>query len=154
MISIIIPLYNKESTIKDSLHTILSQDFLDYEVVIIDDGSTDKSLERINEIRDSRIKVYRKSNGGPSSARNYGVKKAQGEWIVFLDADDSFLPGALMHFDSLIKSQNGINCFVFNFVCRKNKKDLSFSHITSSKILKNNFFLGAGKNAILVLVMH
>ena len=98
MISVVIPLYNKEASIKQSLMSVLSQSYQDFEVVIVDDGSTDNSVAKVEEIQDSRIRLIRQENGGPSKARNTGVKNAKGEWILFLDADDELEPGALEYF--------------------------------------------------------
>lgn len=98
MISVIIPLYNKESIIERSLHSVLSQDYDDFEVVVVNDGSTDHSAEIVRSINDPRIILIEQENGGPSKARNTGTNNAKGEWIVFLDADDELLPGALRLF--------------------------------------------------------
>jgi glycosyltransferase involved in cell wall biosynthesis len=106
MISVIIPLYNKELIIEKSLHSVLSQDYDDFEVVIVNDGSTDKSAEIVKRIEDSRIRLIEQENGGPSKARNTGVKNAKGDWIVFLDADDEFLPRALSIFAGLIEQNS------------------------------------------------
>lgn len=95
MISVVIPLYNKEASIKQSLMSVLSQSYQEFEVVIVDDGSTDNSVAKVEEIQDSRIRLIRQENGGPSKARNTGVKNAKGEWILFLDADDELLPNAI-----------------------------------------------------------
>lgn len=111
MISIIIPLYNKERIIGKSLHSVLSQDYDDFEVVIVNDGSTDKSAEIVKSIGDSRIRLIEQENGGPSRARNTGVNNAKGEWIVFLDADDELLPGALKNYNILILSHRSYDFF-------------------------------------------
>lgn len=96
MISVIIPLYNKEKSIARCVKSVLSQTFSDWELIIVDDGSTDKSASVVHPLlQDKRIKYFAKENGGVSSARNYGIKRANGEWIVFIDADDYFLPEAL-----------------------------------------------------------
>lgn len=94
MVSIIIPLYNKEKAIRQTLQSVLNQTYRDYEVIVADDGSTDGSGAIVQEVakEDSRVKYFRKENGGVSSARNFGLSKAQGEWVVFLDADDEMLP--------------------------------------------------------------
>ena len=102
MISVIIPLYNKEQIIEKCIQSVLTQDYDDFEVVIVNDGSTDRSAEIVKRIDDSRIRLIEQENGGPSKARNIGVKNAKGDWIVFLDADDEFLLGALNYFRSLI----------------------------------------------------
>lgn len=86
--SIVIPLYNKESFIKRTLEKVLNQSFIDFEVIVVDDGSTDESVNVVKNIKDDRIKIFSKTNGGVSSARNYGIKKASGKYIAFLDADD------------------------------------------------------------------
>jgi len=111
MISVVIPLYNKEPIIEKSLYSVLSQDYDDFEVVVVNDGSTDRSAQIVKEIDDSRIRLFEQENGGPSKARNTGVKNAKGEWIVFLDADDEFLPGALNYFSALINLHRSYNFF-------------------------------------------
>lgn len=97
MISIVIPLYNKEQSIAQTLDSVLRQEGADFEIVIVDDGSTDRSYQIAAEYarKDKRIHLYQQENGGPSKARNTGVRKANGEWILFLDADDELLPKAL-----------------------------------------------------------
>jgi glycosyltransferase involved in cell wall biosynthesis len=89
-VSIIIPLYNKEEYIENTLKSILNQTEQNFEIVIVDDGSTDKSIEIINKISDPRIKLYKQNHGGVSKARNFGVFKANSEFISFLDADDEW----------------------------------------------------------------
>lgn len=90
MITIIVPVYNAEKTLNRCIESILSQTFLDWELLLIDDGSTDRSGELCDEYasKDQRIKVFHKKNGGVSSARNIGLDHAKGEWITFVDADD------------------------------------------------------------------
>ena len=116
MISVIIPLYNKEQIIDKCIHSVLSQDYDDFEVVIVNDGSTDGSVEIVKGIEDSRIRLIDQENGGPSMARNIGVNNSKGEWIVFLDADDEFLPGALKYYDSLIQTHNTNDFFACPFL--------------------------------------
>lgn len=114
MISVIIPLYNKESIIERSLHSVLSQDYDDFEVVVVNDGSTDHSAEIVRSINDPRIMLIEQENGGPSKARNTGTKNAKGEWIVFLDADDELLPGALKVYDKAIQEHSDIEFHGFS----------------------------------------
>lgn len=112
MISVVIPLYNKEASIKQSLMSVLSQSCQDFEVVIVDDGSTDNSVAKVEEIQDSRIRLILQENGGPGKARNTGVKNAKGSGC-FLDADDELLPNALNVFKELLtehKKANVIDC--------------------------------------------
>lgn len=92
-VSIIIPVYNVENFLKVCINSILVQTFRSFEVLLIDDGSTDSSGELCDNIAliDSRIRVFHKSNGGLSSARNYGMDRALGEYIIFLDSDDYWI---------------------------------------------------------------
>jgi len=94
-ISVIVPLYNKEAIIKETINSVLKQSFTDYEFIIIDDGSTDKSLEFVSSFEDARIKIIKKKNGGVSSARNLGAQIATGKFLFFLDADDQITEDCL-----------------------------------------------------------
>lgn len=97
VISVIIPVYNSEKFIEKCINSILSQSFTDFEIIAVDDGSTDSSPDILNAVSktDSRLKVYSKANGGVSSARNYGIEMAQGEYISFVDSDDELPRDAL-----------------------------------------------------------
>lgn len=94
MVSIIIPLYNKEFAIEQTFFSVIKQTYCDFEIIVSDDGSTDRSASIVKELakKDKRIRYYKKENGGVSSARNFGLSKANGEWIIFLDADDEMMP--------------------------------------------------------------
>lgn len=93
MFSVIIPLYNKAETIARTLSTVLTQTFTAFEVLIVDDGSTDDSVNIIHRFTsDPRIKIIHQKNQGVSVARNTGVKNAQYEYLAFLDGDDEWLP--------------------------------------------------------------
>lgn len=97
MFSIVIPLYNKAHTIERTLNTVLNQSFGDFEVVIVNDGSTDNSEEVIrNFTSDSRIKIINQENQGVSASRNKGVSISSFEYIAFLDGDDEWLPDYLL----------------------------------------------------------
>ena len=102
IISIIIPLFNKELFIKQTLLSVLNQTFSEFEIIIINDGSTDKSVTIINDIDDERITLYTTKNKGVSHARNYGISKANTDLIALLDADDLWEPNHLENLDSLI----------------------------------------------------
>ena len=103
MISVVIPLYNKEQQIAKTLQTVLDQTYQNFEIVIVNDGSTDSSVEEVLRINDSRIRLINQKNGGVSAARNRGIEEAKGEYIAFLDADDIWAKDHLATFDSLIK---------------------------------------------------
>ena len=114
LISIIIPLYNKEECIVKTIESITMQDFGDYEIVVVDDGSKDNSVEKVMSIHDQRIKIFRKSNGGPASARNYGVKNALGKYGLFLDADDTLEPRSLKVLEELTQKEPSCEFFCCN----------------------------------------
>jgi len=103
-ISIIVPIYNRENIIDNCIQGILSSRFSDFELILIDDGSKDNSLEKCFEYSkiDKRVKVFSKDNGGVSSARNYGLTKATGEWILFVDSDDTIYDSCLDILDRAI----------------------------------------------------
>lgn len=96
-ISVIIPVYNKESYIKDCIKDILSQDFDSFEIVLVDDGSNDRSGIICDEIaaKENRLCVFHIPNGGVTAARKYGLEHSNGRFIMFVDADDVLLPNAL-----------------------------------------------------------
>lgn len=101
--SIVMPVFNRKQYLREAIDSVLSQTFTDYEVVAVDDGSTDGSLEILNSYG-SRIKVVQQPNQGPEVARNTGVAHAQGEYIAFLDSDDIFFPFTLEIYDRVIRA--------------------------------------------------
>ncbi|MFG0252007.1 MAG: glycosyltransferase family 2 protein [Phycisphaerales bacterium JB038] len=93
-ISVIIPAYNRESTIGRSIESILAGTVRPGEILVCDDGSSDRTVEVVNKF-DAPVRVIVRENGGPAAARNTGVAQAKGSWITFLDSDDYYLPGKL-----------------------------------------------------------
>lgn len=102
-ISVIVPIYNIENYVQSCIESILAQTYTNFELLLIDDGSTDNSGNICEEyaLKDSRIKVFHKSNGGLTSARNYGLEHASGEWITHIDGDDWIAPNM---FEILLKT--------------------------------------------------
>lgn len=111
-LSIVIPLYNKEKQIGKTIESVLDQEFSDFEIIIVNDGSTDNSLKVVEKIEDERIHVVNQLNAGVSAARNRGIMEAQGEFLFLLDADDRLLPGAL---NLLSSSSNNIDIIIGSF---------------------------------------
>lgn len=97
MISVIMPAYNRENVIAESINSVLNQSYSDLELIIVDDGSTDNTKDIVQSIRDDRIKYYYQENAGACVARNYGIDLAKGEYIAFHDSDD------IWHADKLEK---------------------------------------------------
>jgi glycosyltransferase involved in cell wall biosynthesis len=87
-ISVIIPTYNRSILVKEAVESVLAQTFKDFEVVVVDDGSTDGTRSVIKAVDDAKVKYYYKENGGVSTARNLGLQKAKGHYVCFLDSDD------------------------------------------------------------------
>ncbi|WP_373527034.1 glycosyltransferase [Nostoc sp.] len=95
VVSVIIPAYNSEKTIKETIKSVLNQTFTIFELIIINDGSQDSTLDVITQIQDSRIKVFSYPNAGGNVSRNRGLHHAVGEFVSFLDADDLWTPDKL-----------------------------------------------------------
>jgi len=106
MISIIIPLYNKEKSIEQTIKSVLSQSNKEIELIVVDDGSKDKSFEIVQNLFQTenlfeKHRLIHQENGGPSKARNTGMENSSGDWILFLDADDELQPDALQTYADL-----------------------------------------------------
>ncbi|MEQ9486133.1 glycosyltransferase [Coleofasciculus sp. F4-SAH-05] len=95
IISVIIPAYNAEKTIQETVQSVLNQTFTDFELLIVDDGSKDATLDMIKRIPDPRIQVFSYPNAGANVSRNRGLAQAGGEYVAFLDADDLWTPDKL-----------------------------------------------------------
>lgn len=91
LVSVIIPVYNGEKYIRCAIDSVLKQDYQSIEIIVIDDGSSDATLEILNQLGD-KVRIYRQPNKGSAAARNLGIKKANGSFIAFLDADDYWFP--------------------------------------------------------------
>lgn len=95
-VSVIIPVHNREGLISQAIRSVLDQTFQDFEIVIVDDRSTDKTTEEIRKIRDDRIRLFlHDQNRGAQAARNTGIEKSRGRWITFLDSDDLYLVNSI-----------------------------------------------------------
>lgn len=103
MFTVVIPLYNKEKYILETVESVLAQDFKDFELIIVNDGSTDGSLSKIQNISDPRISIINKENTGVSQTRNTGLSSAKFDWIAFLDGDDLWAPNHLSELKLIIE---------------------------------------------------
>lgn len=133
-ISIIVPVYNVEKYLELSIESIVSQTYTDLEIIIVDDGSTDKSgvlAEKWAE-KDSRICVYHKENGGISSARNYGIERAHGRYITFVDSDDTLCLDAYSKMMAAFDENIDVVCCGINRVNEEGKL-ISSNNLCGSK---------------------
>lgn len=96
MISVILPVYNGERFIDCAIQSVLAQEYRDFELIVIDDGSTDHTSDILHHYTDPRIRLYRQDNAGPGSARNYAMSLAKGDLFAFIDADDRYMPNKLV----------------------------------------------------------
>ena len=118
MISIVIPLFNKENNIVATLETVLAQTFQDFEIVVVDDGSTDGSARAVCSVGDDRIRLISQQNAGVSAARNRGVAEARGQYVAFLDADDLWAPDYLAEQHALAEKYPECGVFASNYEFR------------------------------------
>lgn len=128
--SIIIPLYNKEDYIKNTLNCVINQNYQNFEIIIVNDGSTDRSINIVNQFKDSRIVIINQENQGLSAARNVGITAAKGEIIALIDADDLWN-------ESFLKS-------IYSLYCKF--PEISFFGTDYSEKYNNNLIIETKKN--------
>lgn len=128
-VSIVMPVYNGEAYLKHAIRSLLAQSFEDWELVIVDDGSTDATPQILQQYTDARIRIFRQKNGGEASARNTGLANMTGEYMAFLDADDEYLSGALENMVSYLDNhpQDAV-VFSDGYIC--NEKDQQLMRLT------------------------
>ena len=136
-ISIIVPIYNVEAYIGNCIDSILNQTFRDFELILVNDGSTDKSLDICKDYKDidNRICIIDKKNGGVSSARNAGLQIAKGEYIGFVDSDD-YIHTQMYEilYNEIVKNDADISMCQFKRVFEFNKKELSDKIVLSKEV--------------------
>ncbi len=130
LFSIIIPLYNKEAFIENTLKNVFEQTFTDFEIIIVNDGSTDNSLARLEKYKDDRLKLIDQKNQGAAAARNTGISNAKSNLIVFLDADDIWMPNHLEELKRLY--EDFPDCGMF---CSRYK-----TKISKNRLVDNSFY--------------
>lgn len=143
IVSIVMPAYNAFQYLHEAIESVLAQTFNDFELLIIDDGSTDSTAEVAHHYsqRDSRVKLFSQANQGVSVARNTGIKMAQGEFIAFLDSDDQWLPDKLAaHIEHLNSDSNlGISFGRVEFMKLNGKPTGQLSNSPLSNLKPQNF---------------
>lgn len=155
-LSIIIPVYNNEMYLRSTLQSVLGQTYSDFEILIVDDGSTDSSLDICQEFaqKDNRLRVIQKENGGVSSARNCGLEEATGRYIAFVDSDDCIDPEMYAVMISVLEKTEAdfVNCCVVKERCYMpqsyQKGAVEVSNLPLENILKKNCFIDSSLNKV------
>lgn len=139
MFSVVVPLYNKELSIQNTIQSILEQTYQNFEIIVVDDGSTDSSSKRVREIQDPRIKVVYQKNQGVSAARNRGIQESRYEWIALLDGDDLWETNHLEEILNMMREFPDEKVYVTSFEYSDNRK--MFKHPRDKDIfLIENYF--------------
>ncbi len=151
MISVVIPIYNTEKYLHECLQSVQDQTFTDFEVVMVNDGSTDTSADIASQFSraDSRFRLVNKPNDGPSAARNKGIEESKGEYIVFLDSDDTLHPDALKILISALEDCPGSDIVITEVIQTQIpcfKTNLPFRQVLSEDLLKDTLYQKAGTN--------
>ena len=150
LFTVIIPSYNRADFIAKTIQSVLNQTCSNFELIIVDDGSTDSTEKTIFSFKDPRIKYFKKENAERGAARNFGVSKAKGDYITFLDSDDLLYSKYLEEANLFIANNNEINIFHQLFEVRNNSDkliqaaDYSNSNVFKSLITKGNFMACQG----------
>lgn len=140
-ISVVVPIYNTEKYLKRCIDSILNQSYTDFEVLLINDGSTDKSAQICEEyaLKDKRVKVINKQNGGLSSARNVGIDNAQYDYICFVDSDDWLDTDLFSHCINILKEND---CDIIDYQCVfTNEYKIVCQEDYKTKVIKNKEIL-------------
>lgn len=140
--SVVIPLYNKEHYIAETIKSVLSQTFDDYEIIVVDDGSKDNSYKVAKTISSERIRIIQQTNKGVAVARNTGIENAKGDYIAFLDADDFWYSNYLETIDSLITRYEHCDIFVSSYRVVMGKGKYHYSaHLSDTPTLLESYWL-------------
>ena len=156
MFSVVIPLYNKELSIRNTIQSVLDQTCQDFEIVVVNDGSPDNSAAVVEAIEDDRIRLIHQKNQGVSAARNRGIEEARYEWIAFLDGDDLWEKAHLQEISLMMRKFPGEKVFVTSFEYSDDRP--MFRHLRSEPIFKiENYFKEALKESLMwtsIVVVH
>ncbi len=153
MFSIIMPLYNKAKEVKASVNSVLRQTETDFELLVIDDGSTDDSLPIVKSISDPRIRVVHQENAGVSAARNRGIQEARHRYLAFIDADDMWKPDFLTRIRALIHKfpQAGAYATAFTFVDGDKQWPAQIRGTKDKPVLIRDYFAVASKGDLPII---
>lgn len=149
--SVIIPLFNKEKFVQNTLQSILNQSFSDFEIIIVNDGSTDESEKVVSEFQDARIRYFVQKNQGVSMARNVGISLAQSNYISFLDADDYWYPDFLerMHLAIALFPEQKVFSAAIEIETPKNTFSAEYSIQKTGEFEVVNYFNASSKESVI-----
>ena len=137
LVSVVIPTYNRADVLPRAIRSVIRQTFTDFELIIIDDGSQDRTREVVKEFTDPRIRYIRQENQGANAARNHGIRKAKGRYISFLDSDDEFHENNLQRVIETLEN-HGSNC-IGAYTSYRRLRDGEVTHISSADKRKVTF---------------
>jgi len=144
--SVVIPAYNREHLIRESLQSVLNQTHAPAQIIVVDDGSKDKTVEIARSLGD-KITVIEQENAGPGAARNNGIKHATGDYVAFLDSDDLWLPWALACYASAIEQADSPAFLLSTAVEFEHVEELTAIHEETVQIDRyNDYFSAAGED--------
>lgn len=156
MFSVVIPLYNKELSIQNTIQSVLNQSYQDFEIIVINDGSTDDSVKVVNNIQDLRLRMIHQENKGVSAARNRGIKEAKYEWVAFLDGDDLWGNNHLEEVNKMMTVFPNEKVYVTSF--EYSDKRIMYKHKREDSIFKiENYFKEAIRENLMwtsIVVVH
>ncbi|MUG96099.1 glycosyltransferase [Scytonema sp. UIC 10036] len=156
-VSVIVPAYNVSSYIEDALRSLQRQSFQEFEVLVVDDGSIDRTADVVKPYveKDSRFRLLQKQNGGLSSARNYGIRYAYGEYIALLDGDDTYHPDKLANHVARLKRDPNVGVVYSASKAIRDDGRPTFMHLSGKPVHSNPLlallcknFVGHGSNAV------
>lgn len=153
-ISIVLPVYNGEKSVENAIQSVLQQSYRNYELIVVDDGSTDKTNEIISKFKNQeKIRIIKKDNGGVSSARNAGINRVTGDYLMFLDSDDKLMDNCLDTLVHYIDAYKDVDLIVFSWkeqgVVNKirrvtDKKNFVNADVCIEQIIKTDYECGGG----------
>ena len=153
LVSVVIPAYNAEQTLRATVESVLRQTFEDFEIIVVDDGSQDATATVADSLGDRRVVVRSVANGGVARARNLGVARASGDLIAFLDSDDAWRPTKLERQVSLMAQDTAVGmCFVSTIRARGEQTQYidaqAYGDYTAALLLQSNIIAGSCSSAM------
>ncbi|MDD3062873.1 MAG: glycosyltransferase [Massilibacteroides sp.] len=153
-VSVVIPVYNTEAYVEEAVRSIMNQTLSDIEIIIVNDGSTDNSLQVIEKLskEDKRINIYSQKNKGQSEARNLGIRHAKGEYIYFMDSDDILKKEALSLSYKKSNTEN-LDFLIFDAICFDNIENLNLKY-DRKKLFNKNISIYKGFDLLCILLKN